>query len=231
MGQGRAGAAVTIHPENFPAGTRAGQGDAAEPTPRASAAAPGAASTTPGGTWGTTERADGEGHSPSPSAPEPAPGRSPLAGAEGGRVEPPSPAPVSPVAQAAAAPCDGLGTTSRNGQREQATGPVLGGSGPVPSTPPATEGFAFGAREEGPGGTTPAAGSPPAQDPPGGARSSAAPPGAEPKRPGGQDYRDAARKAKAGQARAARNRRGQGPVKRRGNGAGMIRRLPPGGDR
>lgn len=157
------------NPEDSPAGATvpivlSGRGlNAAQGLPQAPAAAPGAASPAPGGTWGTHLRAGGTDPPSVPSAPEPAPGRS--AGAGCGQVESTSAAP-SRTAQAAASPCGGLGTPSRGEEREGNAVPGARSPGAARSSPPA-RGGAGGAREGETGVRTMRAGLPPAIDPEG----------------------------------------------------------------
>lgn len=172
----------------------------------------------------TPKRTDGEASHPlvSPSVPESAPGRS--AGAEHGLVEPP---PASARVALAAEECGGQGTPSRIAVREGTAGPGVASPGPAQSSLSASEGLAGGAREEEPGTATPGAGPSPAIEPAGGAPESSSALPAGTRRLSGQAYRDAARKARSDQAKAARNRRG-GPRPNPGYQAGGNKRMPPG---
>lgn len=222
--------AMTSRPEDsqpggVPPSAGLGQGSAAIP-PSQAAVARDAVSIAPGGIAGAPQDpASGAAHPVVPLAARPAPGRSQLAGAGCGKVEPPIAAPSRTALTAAG--YGSQGTPSRSARREGTAGPESATSGPAQSSPPPRKGRGGGDRAPVSGASGPgAAGT--GQETAGGApeASSALPAGKR-----GQDFRDAVKAAQSAQAAQRRRDRGKWPARRTGGtyGPGMSRRQPPGG--
>ncbi len=236
---------MTLHTEDSPAGPKPhppGRGpDAAAGTRFPATAVPGADRPVPGGTRDNQDRPGGEAHPAAPPGPESAPGRSPLAGADRGQVEPPSGAPARPVPAADVESGSRDISSQHVGSCEGTAGPGAPSPGPAQASPPAFKRQGDGDAGAGPAAPRPAAGS--AETPSSGGRPGSPDDGkdaggaarvtaaAPPVRNGmsGQDARKAWRAAESAKAKAARNQRGRYPVKRQSGTyqAGGNRRMPP----
>lgn len=237
---------MTPAPEDTPAGVPrmlSGRGlNAAgeiHPSPSAVNARDAAFAPRIGGISGNPERTGGAVILPVASpVQDPAPGISPVAGVEGGQVEPPSQAPVR---AREAAPCGDPGSSSRGVAHE---GNAAAGTRPpaaAQASPPLIR-ESGGARREpgtpcGPGsGFSPESASSPAlqghageaKNPAGGARADAAPPAAG---LSGKAFRDAVRAAEVAAARTRRTGRGKRAARAGGSRyvPGANRRRPPDG--